>query len=391
MGLITISREYGAGGGELGARLAQTLGWKLLDHELLHRAAQVEHVSDAELEAVDEQAVSLSERFRIHPPHEHYIHGLSQAAREAALEGNVILVGRGSRQLVGDTPEARHVRLVAPRDWRVRRMVAIDGRSFDETLAHCERIDRSRDRFTRYFFGPGAESPCEYDLVVNTGRVRLDQVAELVVDLVRDDFAKAAPATLTDRRILTLARELGAGESGFAPTLAQRLGLRCYDRALLEQEALRMGVLEIEVEQIDEQPASVFDRFRPGNLHRRYFEVLGQLMDDLAARGDVLIVGRGGCRFLRERARAFHVRLVATTPIRLRRVMEYRWLAEGPARKLIADSDHRRRRFHRDYFEFDWSDPLGYCVTVNTGRLGHGAVDLVARAAERFWAGLTSA
>jgi cytidylate kinase len=79
------------------------------------------------------------------------------------------------------------------------------------------------------------------------------------------------------------------------------------------------------------------------------------------------------------------VRLVAPMPIRLRRVMEYRWLAEALARKLIADSDARRCRFHQDYFEVDWSDPLGYEMTVNSGRLGPVAVDVVALAAQRFW------
>jgi cytidylate kinase len=141
------------------------------------------------------------------------------------------------------------------------------------------------------------------------------------------------------------------------------------------------------VERIDEYPAGIFDRFRPGSIHRRYFEVLGQLISELAARGEVLIVGRGGSCFLRDHARGFHVRLVSSMPVRLRRVMEYRWLAEAAARKLIAESDDRRRRFRGDYFGVDWSDPLGYCMTVNTGRLGAKAVDLVALAAEQFWAG----
>ena len=48
MRIITISREYGAGGEEVGKRLAEDLGWKLLDRELLHQAAAVEHVPDAE-------------------------------------------------------------------------------------------------------------------------------------------------------------------------------------------------------------------------------------------------------------------------------------------------------------------------------------------------------
>ena len=121
MKLITISREYDAGGRAVAAQLSCALGWELLDHELLHRAAQLEHLPDAELEALDEQAISLADPFRLHPPHQRYIHGLSEAARQAAAQGNVILVGRGSRQLVGETPEAFHLRLVAPRDWRARR------------------------------------------------------------------------------------------------------------------------------------------------------------------------------------------------------------------------------------------------------------------------------
>jgi len=70
MRLITISREYGAGGGEVAAQLASRLGWELLDRELLHRAALLEHLPDAELEALDEQAINVADRFRLHPPHE---------------------------------------------------------------------------------------------------------------------------------------------------------------------------------------------------------------------------------------------------------------------------------------------------------------------------------
>ena len=67
MNVITVSREYGAGGYEVAHRLAEVLGWELLDRELLHRAAAVEHLPDAELERLDEKAgrieiVDLPER-----------------------------------------------------------------------------------------------------------------------------------------------------------------------------------------------------------------------------------------------------------------------------------------------------------------------------------------
>ena len=48
MKVITVTREYGAGGGEVARQLAATLGWQLLDRELLHQAAEIEHVPDAE-------------------------------------------------------------------------------------------------------------------------------------------------------------------------------------------------------------------------------------------------------------------------------------------------------------------------------------------------------
>jgi cytidylate kinase len=384
MNVLTVTREYGAGGYEVAGRLAAVLGWELLDRELLHRAAAVEHLPDAELERLDEKAIRLADRFRFHPPHRQYLHGLRDAARQAAARGNVVLVGRGTGQLLADLPQVFHLRLVAPRQWRAGRMARREGWTLEEALARCTAEDRVRDRFTRYFFGEAPFQAAPYHLVANTGRVPLEEVEEAVAALLRGDAAGSTPS---GDRVLTLARELGAGDTGFAPTLGARLGLHVYDRELLEQEALRLGVRAADLEQVDEQPSGLFQRFLPGGLHQRYFAALGQLMNELAARGDMLLVGRGGSRFLRDHPRAFHVRLVAPPEDRVRRVMEHRWLREAPARALIAQSDTRRRRFYENSWGADWADPLEYHVTVNSGRLGPAAVDLVASLAERRWGG----
>jgi cytidylate kinase len=154
----------------------------------------------------------------------------------------------------------------------------------------------------------------------------------------------------------------------------------------LEQEAVRLGVSEAELERVDEQPVGIVQRFRRGSLHQRYFEALGQLISELAARGNVLLVGRGSSVFLREHTWAFHVRLVAPLDVRVRRVMEHRWLREGPARQLIAQTDAQRSGFYQNFFGADWVSALEYHLTVNSGRLGAAAVDLVACAAEKHWA-----
>jgi cytidylate kinase len=384
MNIITISREYGAGGGEVGRRLAEALGWELLDRDLLHRAAQIEHVPDSELERLDEKAMSMADHLRLRPPHRTYLHGLKAAVEQAVQRGNVVLVGRGTRHLLGETQGTFHLRLVAPKDWRARRMASLEDWSLDQALARCTEMDRIRDHFSRYFFGSKAIQPAEYDFVVNTGRVSLEDVTAVVAAVVRQHPAEAISRT-PSHRVLTLARELGAGERGFPPTLGERLQMQVFDRELLEQQAVRLGVPESELEKIDEHAPGIFQRFRTGSIYQRYRDALEQYIRELAGRGDVIVVGRGGSRFLRDDPRAFLVRLVAPMSVRIRRVMEYHWVREDVAKKRISESDATRHSFYESYFGADWSSPLEYDMTVNSGRLGATAVELVVLAADRHW------
>jgi len=384
MKVITVTRSYGAGGYEAAHALAEQLGWELLDRQLLHQAAALEHLPDAELERLDEKAVRLADRFRLHPPHERYLHGLREAARQAAARGKVVLVGRGTGHLLAGMPEVFHLRLTAPREWRARRMARKEGWSFEQALARCTEEDHTRQRFVRYFFGEAPFQPARYHFIANTGRLPLEEVVRAVAALVTGELVGDGPHP-QGQRLLTLTREVGAGDTGFAPTLADRLDLNLYDQSLLDQEARRMGLSEAELARIDEQPTGWFHRIRPGSLYQRYFDTLGQLMKDLSAHSNLLIAGRGSHCFLRDHPRALHVRLVAPLEIRLRRVMEHRWVREDPARKIIEQSDARRRGFYENYFGADWSDPLEYHLTVNSGLLGPTAVDLIAFLAGQFW------
>jgi cytidylate kinase len=384
MNVITVSRQYGAGGYEVARHLAEALGWELLDRELLHRAAAVEQLPDAELERPDEKAVTLADRFRLHPPHQRYLHGLTEAARQAAARGKVVLVGRGTGQLIPESSDVLHLRLTAPKDWRARRMARQEGWSFERALARCTEEDRARDRFIRYFFGQAPFRNSSYALTVNTGRVPLGEVVAAVVALVRGEFR--SPDRPGAGRVLTLSRELDAGDSGFAPTLGQRLGLRVYDRALLEQESAR-GRGRAGPRAGRRAPLRHFQT-------RRAWQPLPALFRRAEAADEGVggprrrASGRagGGSALLRDFPRVLHVYMVAPEDVRVRRVMEHRWLREGPARELIAQSAALRSGFYRSYFDADWSDPLEYHLTVNSGRLGPAAVELVAYAAEWYWA-----
>jgi CMP/dCMP kinase len=185
MNVITVTREYGAGGYEVARRLAEALGWELLDRELLHRAPAVEHLPDADLERLDEKTISLADRFRLHPPHDRYIHGLREAAREAAAKGNVVLVGRGTGHLLADLSNVFHMRLVAAREWRAQRMAQKEGWTLEQALARCVEEDRTRDRFTRYFFGEVPFQAARYHLIAHTGWVPLEDVVSDVAEAIQ--------------------------------------------------------------------------------------------------------------------------------------------------------------------------------------------------------------
>jgi cytidylate kinase len=382
MNVITVSREYGAGGGEVARRLAERLGWELLDRELLTQAAAVERMVDADIEALDEQALTLVDRLRLHPPHERYMRGLKEAAQAAAARGNVVLVGRGTRFLVGETADQFRLRLVAPLTWRAERMARLAGWSHADALARCAKIDHSRERFMRYFFGESSTRPSAYDLVVNTGRVSLDDVVDFVAALLRGDSSAENAGSSHGSRIVTVAREMAAGDSALIPTLAARLGLRLVDREQFTEEARLLGISESELRDLEGQPPA---KVR-ADAGQRHAEVRRQLVAELAERGDVLLVGHNGCGFLQDDPRAYHVRLIAPMTCRVKRVMEHHWLKEEAARKLVAESDAARQRSYQSAFGRDWSSPLEYHITVNAARLGTRMVDLVALAAERYWA-----
>src|SRR3954471_2231728 len=141
--LITISREYGAGGSELGVLLGKELGWRVLDHELVRQLAARLRCEEGEVVAMDEHAPSFLERLAavaVVTAPESPVHSkpwttdpdcIAAAAREVLLEAGrnlpLIVVGHGGNCLFRGRPEVLRVRVTAPSDIRVRRVAQRTG------------------------------------------------------------------------------------------------------------------------------------------------------------------------------------------------------------------------------------------------------------------------
>ena len=162
--LLTISREYGAGGSELGVLLGEKLVWPVIDHELVRRLAARLSCDEGD-GAMDEHAPSFLERLAaaatVTAP-ESRVHSspwttdpdcIAAAAREILLEAAenppAIIVGHGGNCLFRRRPDVLRVRVVAPFDVRVQRVARRTG-------APCAARGRRR---APAGCGPAAVSP----------------------------------------------------------------------------------------------------------------------------------------------------------------------------------------------------------------------------------------
>jgi cytidylate kinase len=199
--LITISREYGAGGSELGMALGERLSWPVLDHELVRQLAARLRCEEGDIVAMAEHAPSLFERIAsaaVVTAPELRDHArpwvtdpdcVAAAAREVLLEAAhhlpLIVVGHGGNCLFRGRLDVLRVRVSAPFEVRVRRVAQRTGQSPSQAAADVRRRDSDRQQYLQRYYHSNVNDPYEYDLQINTGTVSFEAAARLVLALAQ--------------------------------------------------------------------------------------------------------------------------------------------------------------------------------------------------------------
>lgn len=176
--VITISRQMGSGGDEIAEILAARLGWRCLNRHIIERAARKSGAPDAALAMLDELNM-----MRLHPsPEARLAHRLAveQAIREAAREGQSIIVGRGGQVVLRHEPETFHIKVVSPPDSRVQRLMAAAKIDEEAAVNRIAASDRSRANYLRKEYGVSWVDPLLYDLVINVGPGEEQWAANLI-------------------------------------------------------------------------------------------------------------------------------------------------------------------------------------------------------------------
>jgi len=197
MRAITISREYGGGGGEIASRLAKRLGWDLIDHAIVERVASEMGTSTQEAEAHDEHTEGIVSRVlnsmqylypvsMVNAPpeaflkEEDYCGAVNRIVRAAAARGHVVIVGRASQVILAEQRDVLRVQIIAPFDKRVAYVMQREGVDHHAAETRIHMKDHERARYLQMEYHQKVEDAHLYDIVLNTSLLDLESAVEII-------------------------------------------------------------------------------------------------------------------------------------------------------------------------------------------------------------------
>ncbi len=202
MAVITISRQFGAGGITLGKMVADELGYTFADSDIIQRVAKEANVSADWVEAFEKEAGSKLSRFissmvskrwidrvlgdeRGYLDEQIYLDYLVLIIAQFADEGNVVILGRGSQYILNDHPDAVHVLLVNALENRIKFMMDRYGMDRKKAERAVNSEDRRRASLYKRLGKTDFEDPRLYNLVLKMNQVTLETAKDMICDLVK--------------------------------------------------------------------------------------------------------------------------------------------------------------------------------------------------------------
>ncbi|MCD8082642.1 MAG: cytidylate kinase-like family protein [Clostridiales bacterium] len=199
--IITIGRQYGSGGREIGMKLAQELGIHCYDKDILRMNSDESGIKESYFHLADERAgnkllyriitslvpeqgepsfgsdlVKADNLFRFQ----------STVIRRLAAEESCIFIGRCAEYVLEGTEDLVRIYLYASMEARWRRIV--DKGLYDEkdAVKQITRIDKERRDYHQYYTGKRWEAPENYDLMLNTTQLGVDGTVKVILGYLRD-------------------------------------------------------------------------------------------------------------------------------------------------------------------------------------------------------------
>ena len=184
--------------------------------------------------------------------------------------------------------------------------------------------------------------------------------------------------------VIAIGRELGSGGKEIAEKVANRLGIKFYDKKLLEVAARESGLDTTIFENADERESNAFagnifsihgaitDLFMGSSCmdSDQLFAIQSEAIRNLAERENCVIVGRCAEYVLRDHSHMASIFITADYEERIKYVMKHDNVERSQAIDTIEKGDKRRRNYHDYYSTGKWGEARSYNLCINSSHMG---------------------
>ncbi len=208
MAIVTISRGSFSGGKILAECLAEKLGYRCIDRDVIVEKAAAFGVNQSDLRDALEKPPTFWDRFK----HKKYVYlTLIQAAlTEEVRQGNAIYHGNAGHMLLRGVSHVVRTRIIAPPEFRLSMVEDRLKVGHGEALAYIHRMDSDRKKWTHYLYGVDWGDPTLYDVVLNLEYMDIDEACDIVAAAVKQKCFEQTPESQTAMEDLALASKIRA-------------------------------------------------------------------------------------------------------------------------------------------------------------------------------------
>ena len=190
--IVTISREYGSGGYEVGRRVAEAVHYKFYDKELIAHIAEKFMISETYVAATEDKEIRKNIFHEVFPvlarseneDADYIFREQGKFIVQLVEEGNCVIAGRRADYYLKDNPNALHLFFYADTDFKVDRICREESCSAEEALRRISDMDKRRRTSYEYVTGRKWASRHNYDLMLCTSALGLEKCVETVVNLL---------------------------------------------------------------------------------------------------------------------------------------------------------------------------------------------------------------
>lgn len=163
--------------------------------------------------------------------------------------------------------------------------------------------------------------------------------------------------------VITVSRQLGSHGARIARALAKELGYSLIDKGVINRVIRQYGVTRLDT--IYDKKPKIWELFNDDSAVT--IEMMNETIAAFAARGDMVILGRGGFQVLSDMVDVVNVFVKAPEEVRAARIAKRDSITVEEASQKIKADDELRARFTRLFYSADWADESQFDVVVDTG------------------------